>query len=196
MRILIALITFLVITAAACGGAATTTADPAVGDQAGGQPSAVPQGSAANGGDQSAGSEADPGGIEPEPAGPVEPNTIRIGSQLWKRTLPMTTGQCFLVKEDGTLPTWGVVWGTLDGNDDVSFSAKLGQDGTFSSAVDDNTRNPTTPLPHWVAGEGIPVADLVVELDFDTQTIRGHGTYTDRATGKLASGSFEFSCEA
>lgn len=195
MRILIALITLMAITTAACGGAASTTADPAGGNQAGGRSSAAPDGGTTSGGDQSAASVPDVGGIEPEPASPVEPNTIRIGSQVWKRTLPMTTGQCFLTKADGTLPTWGVAWGTLDDNEDLHFSAKVGQDGAFSADVDDNTRNPTTPLPHWVAGKGIPVADLVVELDFDTQTIRGHGTYTDRATGKLASGSFEFICE-
>ncbi len=183
MRILIALLTFVALAAAACGGAATVPDGPAAGDPAPGQPSGAPQGSAPAGDDQSA-------AIEPEPAEPVAPNTIRIGSQVWTRTLPMTSGQCFLYEDDGTLPTSASVWGTLDGNADLHFAATFGQDGTFHSDVNDGV------ALYWVAGERSPgVRDLVVELDFDTQTIRGQGTYKSLTTGKLASGSFEFICE-
>ncbi len=189
MRTLITLITFMAMAVAACSDADTTTSDPASGEQAAGQSPAA-QGGAAAGSDQSQGTGQDSPAIEPEPAGPVEPNTIRIGSQVWKRTLPMTTGQCFLFKEDGTLPTSGVAWGTLDGNEDLHFSAKLSQDGTFESDVNDGQ------ALYWVAGERSPgVHDLAVDLDFDTQTISGHGTYESLVTGKRASGSFEFTCE-
>ncbi|CAN5875258.1 hypothetical protein BH23ACT4_BH23ACT4_00070 [soil metagenome] len=55
----------------------------------------------------------DPGGsgdgvgdsVTPESSGPLAENSIRIGDQVWQRTLPMTTGQCFLYMDDGTLPT-------------------------------------------------------------------------------------------
>ncbi|TFG66854.1 MAG: hypothetical protein E4H24_07460 [Thermomicrobiales bacterium] len=104
----------------------------------------------------------------------------------------MTTGQCFLSEADGTYPTWGTAWGSLDGNDDLRFSAKLGQDGTFGSEV----TGPGDSSLFWIAGERSPeVHDLVVELDIDAQTIKGSGTFYSLTTNKLASGSFEFICE-
>lgn len=191
MRIPVTLVALIAVATAACGGAAPTTADPAVG----GQSSAGTQGGASAGAGQSGGTAPDAGAIEPEPAGPVEPNTIRIGSQVLERTLPMTTGQCFLFEEDGTYPTWGAVSGSLDGNEDLRFSAKVSQDGTFSAVVNDNTSDPTMAGPSWYAGEGSGLTDLVVELNLDTQTISGHGTFKSAGYGKLASGSFEFICE-
>lgn len=179
-RNLTVLIAVLALALTACGGGLEAL-DP--GGQDFSQPSlAAPDGGAPAGGDAS-----EP---EPEPAGPVEANTIRIGSQVWSRTLPMTSGQCFLYEDDGTLPTSAVVWGTLDGNDELYFTATQNQDGTFDSEVNNGLDI------YWYAGKRSPgVKDLTIELDFDTLTITGHGTYTALATNKTASGSFKFVCE-
>jgi hypothetical protein len=128
--------------------------------------------------------------VIPEPSGPVELNTIRIGSEVWERTLPMTTGQCFLYEDDGTLPTSGNVWGTLNGDEDTRFSANYGQDGTFESE-DSNNQD-----VYWIAGERSPGADdLTIELDFDNLMISGSGSFTSLTTGATASGSFQFQCD-
>jgi len=102
----------------------------------------------------------------------------------------MTTGQCFLFEDDGTLPTSATVWGTLDGDDGIRFSASYRQDGTFGAEVDDQTTN------FWFAGPNGPgVDDLVIELDFETLTISGSGTFTNALDGESAPGAFEFQCE-
>ncbi len=125
MRILFTLIATLALATTACGGAESVATETAPDGFVDGESSDDPQGSSGSGGG------GQTGDVEPEPAGAVEPNTIRIGSQVWKRTLPMTTGQCFLFKDDGTLPTSANVWGTLDGVEDSHFSASVQQDGTF-----------------------------------------------------------------
>lgn len=146
------------------------------------------------GGDTSGDGSSDPGSLEPgEPApeasGQLEANTIRIGDQVWQRTLPMTEGQCFLYEDDGTLPTSGVAWGTLDGRDDTSFAARYKQDGSFEADVKEGE------TVYWGSGERYGEDDLVVELDFDTLTISGHGTFASLLTGDRAMGSFTFTCE-
>ncbi len=130
----------------------------------------------------------DTGAIEPEPPGDVAMDTIRVGSQVWERTLPMTSGQCFLFEDDGTIPTNGVAWGTLDGDDDLHFSAGMSQDGTFSAELDNNYDF------YWVAGARGGRDDLTVELDFAAQTITGSGVFHNLTTGQLAEGSFAFQC--
>jgi hypothetical protein len=176
----------LLVMVAACGGSDGAQTTLAPGDQDGSQPIGGTQGTAPAGGASQAGE------VEPEPAGPVDPNSIRIGSQVWKRTLPMTQGQCFLFKDDGTLPTSASVWGTLDGNEEVRFSAGVSQDGTFHASV----TGPGDSTLYWKAGAESPdVDDLVVELDFDSQTIKGSGTFHSLTERRLASGSFEFICE-
>ena len=187
MRTLIAPLMFMAMAVAGCGGAATTPDDPFIGDQGDGQSSQAPEGAGTGGGNGGGDSSTE---IEPEPAGAVEPNTIRIGSKVWKRTLPMTTGQCFLFKDDGTLPTSANVWGTLDGDDRYHFSATQDQGGGFAAQVDNDVD------VYWLAGEKSPKGnDLVIDLDFEAQTIKGHGTFFSLTRQKLASGSFEFVCE-
>jgi hypothetical protein len=125
----------------------------------------------------------------PEASGPVAMNTIRVGSQVWERTLPMTTGQCYLQEDDGNLPTSASVWGTLDGDENLSFSVRVNQDGTFEASLDNNLDF------FWIAGpRSSEVDDLVVELDFATQTIRGSGTFVNAGRSETAIGSFEFRC--
>ena len=124
-----------------------------------------------------------------ESVGPAETNTIRIGSQVWERTLPMTTGQCFVQNVEG-LPPSGVAWGTLDGDDGIRFSANQNQDGTNEAEVDDQESY------YWLAGpRASGPDDLEIELDFDALTIVGQGTFTNLFTGETAPGSFAFQCE-
>lgn len=129
----------------------------------------------------------DAGGVTP--GGPAALNTMRIGDEVFERTLPMTRGQCFLYEADGTLPTSATVWGTMNGEDGTHFSVSYGQDGKFGAQVDSSNY-------HWLAGErNGTIDDLSIELDFDTQTIRGAGIFTNFFTGENAEGSFEFMCE-
>jgi hypothetical protein len=128
--------------------------------------------------------------VDVEPSGPVALNTIRIGSTVWARTLPMTSGQCFLYEDDGTLPTSATAWGTLDGNDDIRFAAQYSQDGTFEAEVVDENAF------FWIAGPRSPGPDdLEIELDFDTLTISGSGSFANAANADVVRGSFEFQCE-
>ncbi len=126
----------------------------------------------------------------PEAPGPLLDNAIRIGNQTWERTLPMTTGQCFLFEDDGTLPDSGNAWGTLDGDDDLRFAARYNQDGSFESEVSNNHDM------YWGSGPRFGEDDLLIELDFDNLTISGHGTFVSLITGERAMGSFQFTCEA
>ncbi len=185
-RIRLTLLAAIALALSACGGSTPAATNPTSGGVIDGLATDATQ---PDGGSQAAGG-GQVGEVEPEPATPVESNTIRIGSKVWKRTLPMTTGQCYLFKDDGTLPTSANAWGTLDGDDSYHFSAQLTQSGTFKAQVDDNAS------VYWVAGEGSPkVDDLVIDIDFDSQTIKGQGTFYSLTTNKLASGSFEFVCE-
>lgn len=129
--------------------------------------------------------------VTPEAPGALQPNTIRIGSQVWTRTLPMTSGQCLVIKADGTLPDWSTVWGTVDGDDDTRFSANYKQDGTFESELTNNFDQ------YWGAGTRFQgdEADLVIELDFENLIVSGNGTFKSLTTGELAKGSFLFTCE-
>jgi hypothetical protein len=133
--------------------------------------------------------DGDSSGDAPEPVGPADMNTIRIGSQVWERTLPMTTGQCFVQNVEG-LPPSGTAWGTLDGDDGIRFSAGQNQDGTNEAEVDDQENF------YWIAGpRSSGPDDLEIELDFEALTITGQGTFTNVFTGDTAAGSFAFQCE-
>lgn len=174
---------------AACGGGTT---EP---DNGGSQEPAPASndGSDADAGQAGAGDSGDDGVASDEPtpeaSGPLGENTIRIGDQTWERTLPMTTGQCFLFEDDGTLPDSGTAWGTLDGDEDLRFAARYQQDGTFESEVSNNHDM------YWGSGPRFGEDDLVIELDFDTLTISGNGTFASLITGERAMGSFQFTCE-
>ena len=123
------------------------------------------------------------------PGGPAEMNTIRIGDEVFERTLPMTSGQCFLYEADGTLPTSATVWGTVDDDDGTHFAVSYGQNGDFEAQVD-------SPNYHWLAGtRNGEIDELSIELDFDAQIIKGSGIFTNFLTGESAEGTFEFMCE-
>jgi len=183
MKTLIALVAVFGAVAAGCGSddapavapPADLGADTVVDDGAGQDPATT---------------EADDGASDaPEPVGPADMNTIRIGSQVWERTLPMTTGQCFVQNVEG-LPPSGTAWGTLDGDEGIRFSANQRQDGTNEAEVDDQDNF------YWIAGpRSSGPDDLEIELDFDALTIIGQGTFTNVLTGETAAGSFAFQCE-
>ena len=131
--------------------------------------------------------------ITPEGNGEPEMNTIRIGSQVWTRTLPMTTGQCWVTDEnDGGsgLPASSNIWGTLDGDEDVRFSAGMDQDGAFGAEVDDQRSF------YWVSGKRSPLNELTITHDYENRIARGTGVFENALTGERAYGSFAFQCQA
>lgn len=173
---------------AACGGGTT---EPGGGDTQGTVQAG--DGTADENAETDGGEGGSTGGASDEPTpeaeGALGENTIRIGDQTWERTLPMTTGQCFLYADDGNLPDSGNAWGTLDGDEDLRFAARYNQDGTFESEVSNNEDM------YWGSGPRFGEDDLVIELDFENLTISGHGTYSSLITGERAMGSFQFTCE-
>jgi hypothetical protein len=188
MRKLIVPVAVLAILFTACGGDDSSSSDTvASGDTAG---EVADSASDASDDSEQPTSDASEDASAPAPSGPVEMNTIRIGSTTWSRTLPMTSGQCFLYEDDGTLPTSANVWGTLDGDDDIRFSANYGQDGTFEAEVVDESAF------FWIAGRRSPeVDDLVIELDFEALTITGSGTFANVGSVDPEQGAFAFQCE-
>lgn len=191
MKFSIAVFAVLATVVASCGGDGDSTSESAdtsgQGDTSAQTDDTVAVDTEASGED--AGDESSDAASESEPVGPAEPNTIRIGSQVWERTLPMTTGQCFLYEDDGTLPTSATAWGTLDGDEELRFLVSQNQDGTLEAEINNNVDM------YWLAGyRGPETDDLVIELDFDAQTISGSGTFTLLNTGETVSGSFEFVC--
>ena len=191
MKFSIAVLVVLATVVASCGGDGGSTSESAdtsgQGDTSAQTADTVAVDTEAPGDD--AGDESSDAASESEPVGPAEPNTIQIGSQVWERTLPMTTGQCFLYEDDGTLPTSATVWGTLDGDEELRFLVSQNQDGTVEAEINNNVDM------YWLAGyRGPETDDLVIELDFDAQTISGSGTFTLLNTGDTVSGSFEFVC--
>ena len=167
----------------ACGGTPTPAANDVSTPGVTAEPAGDPN-------DNEAGA-TDSDEITPEAPGTLQPNTIRIGDQVWTRTLPMSSGQCLVIEADGTLPAWSTVWGTLDGDDETRFSVNYNQDGTFESEITNNFDE------YWGAGTRFQgdEADLVIDLDFENLTVTGNGTFTSLTTGERARGSFFLTCE-
>lgn len=180
MRRLLAIVFVMVLVVAGCGGDDDAGGGEGAGDNNAGAFSEDPSGDNTSDG----GNADDP---TPEASGPLDPDSIRIGSEVWNRTLPMTTGQCFVFKDDGNLPDSAVAWGTLNNDDGLSFSADYGQDGTFGAEVQGENM-------YWVAGQRSGT-DLTIELDFDNLTITGEGIFNNLHTNEFAYGSFHFVCE-
>lgn len=181
---LCALVLLVGLITAACGGdddtSNTATAEPST-------PTTAAGGSGNSGGGGSGGSAGGGAAAANTPIGPVAANTIQIGDTTWTRTLPMTTGQCFL-QESESLGNSAVGWGPLDGDHSIRFSANQNQDGTFEAEVRDDERI------FWIAGPRSPgVDDLEIELDFNALTIVGEGTFST-ILGDSAPGSFHFEC--
>lgn len=192
----LSLVIAIALISAACGGDSESDPDEAGSDGGGngggatsGQGSATAaSGDGSSGGNPSGGSNPSGGTASLTPIGPVAENTIQIGDQTWQRTLPMAQGQCVVFKDDGTLPDSAITWGTLDGDDDIRFSANQLQDGTFQSEVQGDDF-------FWIAGARSPgVDDLQIELDFDALTVIGEGTFSNLLSTDLRAGSFHFKC--
>jgi hypothetical protein len=120
----------------------------------------------------------------PEASGPLPPDGFRIGNDVWVRTLPITSGQCFVQEGDGVHPF--TVWGTLDNDDGQSFAVNYDDDGRFSSEV-------TSDAMFWVAGSK-DGSELTVEHDVATQSISGDGLFYNLHSDEWAYGSFQFTC--
>lgn len=173
----LSLAVLLVVGLTACGGDDSTGDD---GSDLGSDPAPAATQSPANEGD-------DGGGAATEPAGPAEPNTFVVGGEVWVRVTPMTEGQCFLPAEDGGNPVNGTAWGPMEG-DGIQFSVDYSDQGSHEADVEG-------PDSWWAAGSRVGTEDLVVEVDHETNTISGYGTFSNLRTGETAQGSFNIQCE-
>ena len=86
---------------------------------------------------------------------------------MWIRTIPITSGQCFVQEGEGVTPF--AVWGTLDNDDRASFLVSHDQDAGFGTEV-------------------------IVEHGFATQSITGSGLFYNLHSDEWAYGSFGFTC--
>lgn len=182
MRRLAAVMFAVALVVSACGGGAD--------DEGGADNTAGVFGQDPSGDDPAAGNSG-PGSAEdptPEASGSLDSDSIRIGNEVWNRTLPMTSGQCYVFKDDGNLPDSANAWGTLNNDDGLEFSASHGQDGSFEAQVRSDNM-------YWLAGERSPGTELTIELDHDNLTLRGEGIFNNIHTNEFAYGSFEFVCE-
>ncbi len=123
----------------------------------------------------------------PEASGALPPNGFRIGNTVWERTVPMTSGQCFVQESEGATPF--AVWGTLDGDDALDFSV------SFDSDTDSTSAQVTSDTMFWVAGKQ-DGSQLAVEHDIDAQSVAGTGLFLNLHTNEWADGSFQFTCES
>lgn len=120
----------------------------------------------------------------PEAPGPLPADGFRIGNDVWERTIPMTRGQCFVQEGDGAAPF--AVWGTLNGDDSMSFAVDDGGSGNPTSEV-------TSDTMFWVSGQK-DGTQLTVEHDAATRSISGEGIFYNLQTDEWAYGSFQFTC--
>lgn len=119
------------------------------------------------------------------PSGPIELNTIRVGSDTWTRTLD-GSGQCFLPAEDGGNPVDGTVWGSAEPGG-VNFSVSYGEVSGNPTEAD------VEGSDFWWVAKG---DDLVIEFDYDAMTISGSGTFENQLLAEAPrQGDFLFQCE-
>ena len=88
--------------------------------------------------------------------------------------------------QEGEGATPFAVWGTLNGDDNLSFAVSYAEDGSFSSEV-------TSDSMFWVAGQK-DGTELTVTHDFAAQSIRGDGLFYNLHSDQWAYGSFDFTC--
>lgn len=187
MRTWFMVLVCIVVMATACGGSDDSADDDgSVGTQSpttGQQDATNDTGSNAGAGSSS----GDGGTLEsptPEASGPLPSDGFRIGKDVWVRTIPITSGQCFVQEGEGIDPF--AVWGTLNGDDNLSFAVSYAEGGSFSSEV-------TSDSMFWAAGEKIG-SELTVEHDFATQSISGDGLFYNLHSDEWAYASFQFTC--
>lgn len=191
-RAMIAMAMVVALGAGACGddgGSGVFGPDPSEDGGFGGDSATTDSAGASDGSDATPSGPGGPDDITPEAGGALAMNTMRIGDRVWERTLPMTSGQCFLYEDDGTLPTSATVWGPTVGDEGSHLAVNHNQDGTFEAQVDSDGY-------YWIAGQrNSAIDDLTIELDFDALTITGAGVFVNAVTGEWAQGSFALQCD-
>lgn len=127
--------------------------------------------------------------VADNPSGPAAPNTIQVGDRVWTRTTSNMSTSCFLQEEGQGISEGASVGDAADNDEEVRILVSL-NDGDVQAEVSGTTY-------YWIAGSRSGgVNDLEIELDFETQTIRGSGTFVNVGRGETAQGSFEFTCES
>lgn len=150
------------------------------------------------GGTGVAGNDGDPTGAEedsgaatggtldaptPESSETLNPDSIRIGADVWSVTSEASSVQCALTQDSERT----FAWGSLDNNDSLYYSIDRSADGTTEGQVSSDTMN-------WVAGGRIGTG-IIVEGDFAAGTISGTGLFNNLHTDEWAYGSFAITCQ-
>jgi len=182
MRRLSGLVLLIALVAAGCAGGGDPLSDDLGEDVFGGIGAASADIDPGDQGSSDGGTLEDP---TPEANGPLPADSIRIGNEVFERTIP-ADGQCFTQEDDGTIPDSGVVGGSLNNDPEFSFNVRHGQDGSLEAEVRSN-------LMDWISGvkDG---TELTVDLDFETSSISGEGLFYNVHTNEWAYGSFTFTC--
>ena len=119
----------------------------------------------------------------PEGSGPLPPNSIRIGDEIFERMEGASLSDCFV--QDGTPPF--SINGALNDDDRFRFSVDYLEEGVYDVAISNEEI-------FWVARPSREGTEVDVEWDVDAQTISGTGLFNDAFLGIWAYGSFQFSC--
>lgn len=188
------LLTALVL--AGCGGGENETADPTTSQSGTTEPqdaSEEDNGDSEDGSsdqqtttqaeDSLAGESSDNPTLEGD--GPLPPNSIRIGDEIFERMSGASLSDCYV--QEGTPPF--SINGALNDDDRFRFGVHYVEDGVFEASIENDEI-------FWVAAPFREDTELEVEWDVDTQTISGTGLFNDAFLGKWAFGSFEFTCSA
>jgi hypothetical protein len=189
MRKLFITVVSVAVLAAGCGGA-DDSADSGTGfgtEPPGNEQQQDSDGSDSNVGTEAATASGDGGTFDdptPEASGSLPPDGFRIGDDVWVRTIPITSGQCFVQEGEGITPF--TVWGTLNNDDTLSLAVSHDQDAGVAAEVRSDTMS-------WVAG-GKDGTEVVVEHDFVAQSITGSGLFYNGHSNEWAYGSFDFTC--
>jgi hypothetical protein len=181
------LVTVLVLSA--CGGGedtiddqpATTEAHDPAGEDDGSEDTSPPTTTSNEPSDANSGESSDE--PIPEGSGPLPPDSIRIGDEIFERMEGASLSDCFV--QDGAPPF--SVNGALNDDDRFRFSVDYLEDGVYDVAVSNEEI-------FWVAGPLREGTEVDVEWDVDAQTISGTGLFNDAFLGLWAYGSFQFTC--
>lgn len=176
-----------------CGGGDDGTADPTVDQPTSTEAQDDAGDNHADPGDNSAGeqpsadSESDSDGSSdaptPEGDGPLPPNSIRIGDEIFERMEGASLSDCYV--QEGTPPF--SINGALNDDDKFRFSVYYVDEGVYEAQIQNDEI-------YWVSAPIREGTELEVEWDVGTQTISGTGLFNDAFLGEWAYGSFEFTC--
>lgn len=132
-------------------------------------------------------SDSEPAGDSDEPtpegSGPLPPDSIRIGEEIFERMFGASLSDCFV--QEGAIPF--SINGALNDDDRFRFSVDYVEDGVYEASISNDEI-------FWVAAPMREGTELDVEWDVDAQTISGTGLFNDSFRGLWAYGSFQFTC--